>query len=158
MNKKFFLLFCLFLVLLFTACSESVDPRDAFVGVYDFETTGSVDIYVSAVKLTTIPLNLNGTLTISKENTKDQVAIIWRNDTVHGTVAGEKMYVDNIHIDTTYHSLEAQLDIFPDPVQKDSTQLKCKSTVRARLQYSSYAGSGEGEVTIVATKQTEPTL
>ena len=139
--------------MLLTACTDSVDPRDKFIGVYDFETSGDVDVYVSVMKVATIPINIDGTFTISKEGAKDRVNIVWNNDTVHGVVSGDKMHVETVTVDTVFNDFTAQISLYSGQAQLDSTQLRWTTDVYARLQYSTYAGAGEGKVTIIANKK-----
>ena len=48
------------------ACDNKVDPRDAYVGVYNYEVVGTV-VFNASIMTLTVPLDESGTMTITKQ-------------------------------------------------------------------------------------------
>ena len=80
---KKFIQFCLAALVLvaFAACEkkQEVDPRDAFVGAYTYDAKGSVDFDFGITRYS-VPLNNQGTFTISKSGDGNKVVIEGWND------------------------------------------------------------------------------
>ena len=65
----------------FAACEkkQEVDPRDAFIGAYTYDAKGSVDFDFGITRYS-VPLNNQGTFTISKSGDGNKVVIEGWND------------------------------------------------------------------------------
>jgi len=89
--------FLIAMLMVFTACenSDSVNNRDAFIGVYEYQTDGQVDIFVDGVKMLSPTLDGDGMFEIVKEGDKNGVAIIGSSfaqiDSLHAVVKGSKL-------------------------------------------------------------------
>ena len=67
--KNLFLLSALLPMLLLAGCSKdetATDPRDQYVGNYNYITVGSVSMNAAGTALYTVPINDNGTATVTK--------------------------------------------------------------------------------------------
>lgn len=96
--KKYFYNYCMIMAVLLalTACegNKEVDPRDAFIGTYSYEATGSVD-FDFGITSYSVPLNEQGTFTISKSGDGDQVVIDGWNDPINATVSGNQLILES---------------------------------------------------------------
>ena len=155
MKKHFGKIFCgLVIAFMMVACNQNnVDPRDAFEGSYDFNVTGEVELFVGANKLTTVPLDEEGTFLITKAAEDDEVLIIGYNDTIHATVAGKYLLIDPITTSTDYNGVTIQLTFLFGKATLEGTQLSCQTDVQANASYSIYTATGNGQLSIVATKK-----
>ena len=93
MKKVLFYLSAVCVLLSFQGCptvDPPVDPRDAFVGVYSYQSEGALeaDLGITTFKL---PLDGTGEFTITKIGEGDQVQLIGVNDTINASVSGRKV-------------------------------------------------------------------
>ncbi len=132
----------------FAACSSNgPDARDAFVGKYSYEATGSIDFQIVKV-----PLDEKGTLTISKKGDKDQVIITGYNDTINATVAGNVMTLENATYSETIQGVNCVMNFEYDKASLTDNVLRWTSKINATGQYSVMQAQGTGTVSVVATK------
>ena len=84
------------------------DPRDAFVGVYSYQSEGALEANLG---ITTFKLPLDGTgeFVITKVGEGDQVQLIGVNDTINASVSGQNLILDINTIDTTVKGYSMQL-------------------------------------------------
>lgn len=138
------------------ACNgNGVDQRDAFTGNYTFVATGTFDIYAGASKLVSLPLNQEGSFTITKEGEKDQVNIIGYNDTIHAKVNGNTLTLEANEYTTTINNIELRLNFNYGKATLVNNVLTWQSDVTGTGKYNSITASGNGTVTVVGTKKTE---
>lgn len=135
------------------ACGGSdVDPRDSFVGEYVYSSTGSAEIAVGPLKYT-IPLDQTGTFTIIKEGEEDQVALVSQIDTIHATVSGKNMLLELSALNTQTSGIDVRLTFDNNKATLAGTILTWTSGVNAYATYSGIAATGNGSVTVTATKK-----
>ncbi len=148
--------FCIVLstVVALAACGgkNEVDPRDQFVGGYNYESTGKAVIKLGIITYD-IPLSGKGNFTISKVGDKDKVILVGYNDTINATVSGNQLILESNVVYTENSGVEIQLTFDYDKATLTENQLKWDSSVKAYATYSGYATSGDGNVSVVATKQ-----
>ena len=151
---KKFIQFCLVAVvaIVFASCNgNGVDQRDNFVGVYSYTATGSVAFNLGITNYT-VPLDEQGTFTISKEGDGNKVVIKGWNDPINATVSGNQLILESNEYDTTYGGIALQLSFSHGKATLAGNQLTWVSEVNGKAQYSGYAATGTGTVNMVATK------
>lgn len=128
------------------------DMRDKFVGKYAYEATGTVLVDLGAVRYN-IPLNETGAFSISKAGDKDQVILVGYNDTIQAKVSGDQLILESNVINTQYNSIALQLTFSYGQATLIGKQLAWESDVTAYATYSFFAATGNGTVSVIATKQ-----
>ena len=112
MKKVLFYLSVACVLLSFQGCPttppEPVDPRDAFVGVYSYQTEGGLEANLG---ITTFKLPLDGTgeFTISTVGEGDQVQIVGDNDTINASVSGNNLILESNTIAANVKGYSMQL-------------------------------------------------
>lgn len=153
---KKFIQFCLTAVALvaFAACTskQEVDPRDAFIGAYTYEAKGSVDFNFGITNYS-VPLNNQGTFTISKSGDGNKVVIEGWNDPINATVSGNQLTLESNEYETTYGEIALQLSFSYGKATLADNKLTWETEVNGSAQYSSFAANGTGIVSMVATKK-----
>ena len=153
---KKFIQFCLTAVVLvaFAACTskQEVDPRDAFIGAYTYEAKGSVDFNFGITNYS-VPLNNQGTFTISKSGDGNKVVIEGWNDPINATVSGNQLTLESNEYETTYGEIALQLSFSYGKATLADNKLTWETEVNGSAQYSSFAANGTGIVSMVATKK-----
>ena len=155
MKKYLFIAITLIVsALAFTACEkDKVDPRDAFIGEYDFNATGSVELYAGSTHLLDVPLDEAGTLAISKAEEEGQVLIIGYNDTIHAAVSGNNLFLESTVYTQEYNGATIMMTLVYGKATLEENQLSWETDVQATATYSVLSGSGTGHITVVATKK-----
>ena len=145
------------MVLVLVACSkedkEEVDPRDAFVGTYDYKATGNVDIYAGGVKTLSIPLNDNGTFSISKYGDENKVVIVGYNDSIRAVVNGDQLALESDTITYSYGQFNLQMMLSYENAKLVDKKLNWEADIMAMGTYESYSINGSGHVSMEATKK-----
>lgn len=153
---KKFIQFCLTAVVLvaFAACTskQEVDPRDAFIGAYTYEAKGSVDFNFGITNYS-VPLNNQGTFTISKSGDGNKVVIEGWNDPINATVSGNQLTLESNEYETTYGEIALQLSFSYGKATLADNKLTWETEVNGSAQYSSFAANGTGIVSMAATKK-----
>ena len=159
MKTKLFL-FAALATLLFSACDQkntpttttSSDPRDKFVGEYSYVATGNVDLYVGTSKITSIPLNDDGTFEISKGENENDVLIAGYGTTIPAVVSGNQLILESTTSDVEYGEIKAKLTFTHGRATLEGTQMSWSTTVNAVATYSAITATGEGQVSMIADK------
>ena len=153
---KKFIQFCLAAVVLvaFAACEKKseVDPRDAFVGAYTYVAKGSVD-FIFGITNYSAPLNNQGTFTISKSGDGNKVVIEGWNDPINATVSGNQLTLESNEYETTYGEIALQLSFSYGTATLADNILTWDTEVSGSGRYSGFAATGNGTVSMVATKK-----
>lgn len=154
--KNIFLKCCLAVLVLatFVACGgpTEVDPRDAFIGAYSYEATGNADFYYGPLHWD-IPLNEQGTFTISKVGDQDKVVIKGYYDPINATVSGNQLVLESLEYDTMYGDIEFHLVLNHNKATLADNKLTWSTEVDGIGQYNGLSTTGTGSVSMVATKQ-----
>ena len=144
------------MMLVLVACSKEdkaeIDPRDAFVGAYDYTATGSVDIYAAGAKIWTLPLDDSGTFTISKYGEENQVVIVGYNDSIRAVVNGDQLALESNTIRYSYGSVNIQMMLSYEDAKLVEKKLNWEADIMAMGTYESYSINGNGHVSMEATK------
>jgi len=149
--KFFFTLVAMFCLI---SCEGNrVDPRDAFVGEYSFAASGSVDLYMGATKLYTVPLDETGTFTITKAEEDGEVLIIGYNDTIHASVSGKHLLFESTTTNYEYEGVKLQMTFVYGKATLEENQLHWNTDVQATGSYGAFSASGTGQIAVVATKR-----
>ena len=131
------------IVTLICACTEKVDQRDAYVGVYDFEATGNLDFYYMGVSVMSMPLDEKGTFSISKIGDKNKIAIVGYNDTIYATVSGNQLTLET----TTYSfhdgGVDMEVTFTYDKAKLDKNRLTWHTDVYAVANYNGMNAKGD---------------
>ena len=134
-----------------------VDPRDAFVGTYDYTSTGNLDIYLAGTKVYSFPLNKNGSFDIVKEEAESKVAIvgaiIGERDSIHAVVTGNQLELENNSASYTENGLAIQIELDYDKATLTGNQLVWAADMMGIGTYQSYSINGSGHIAVSATKQ-----
>ena len=165
MRVKEYILAIAVFVLGFAACTNEnppeggapVDPRDAFVGVYDYTSNGNLDIYLAGTKVYSFPLDNNGSFDIVKEEAESKVAIVGalfgKNDSIHAVVTGNQLALENNSANYTYEALTIQMMLSYDKATLTDNQLVWEADMMGMGTYQSYSINGSGHIAVTATKQ-----
>ena len=154
-------------VLGFAACtnenppevSAPVDPRDAFVGVYDYTSNGNINIEFTAigVKPMSIPLNKEGSFTIAKEAEDNKVAIVGailgEKDSIHAIVTGNQLMLEQGSTNYTEDDLNIQMMLSYDKATLTDNQLVWDADILGVASYSGISVNCTGHLSVIAVKQ-----
>ena len=154
-------------VLGFAACtnenppevSAPVDPRDAFVGVYDYTSNGNINIEFTAigVKPMSIPLNKEGSFTIAKEAEDNKVAIVGAilggKDSIHAIVTGNQLMLEQGSTNYTEGDLSIQMMLSYDKATLTDNQLVWDADILGVASYSGISVNCTGHLSVIAVKQ-----
>ena len=154
-------------VLGFAACtnenppevSAPVDPRDAFVGVYDYTSNGNITIEFTAigVKPMSIPLNKEGSFSIAKEAEDNKVAIVGailgEKDSIHAIVTGNQLMLEQGSANYTEDNLNIQMMLSYDKATLTDNQLVWDADILGVASYSGISANCTGHLSVVAVKQ-----
>ena len=135
-------------------CDHTEQQVNAFVGTYEYVTTGEATFYVAGTKVATLPLNQSGEFEIVRSGAANRVAIVSLGDSVFGTVKGKELTLETTTTTMNYNGIEAQLTFLNDKAQLVADSLiQWKTDVNASATYSGYAATGTGNVNLVAVKK-----
>lgn len=155
MNIKYFTRTCAILLatLLMSACEGTKkDVREPFIGEYTFVSTGDVDLYAGVLKITTIPMNEEGKLSIFAADEPNQVWMVAGEDTTLGHVKGNELYLDSLNAQSTYNNLVLNISFTYEKATLEGNQLSWVTNAKISATYNALYLSGIGKVNIVATK------
>ena len=133
-----------------------VDPRDAFVGTYDYTSTGSLN-FVILGKSSSLPLNNNGSFDIVKEGQENKVAIvgaiIGEKDSIHAVVAGNQLALENNAASYTESGLTIQMELDYDNATLTGNTLVWSANIAGTATYSGLSADCTGNIFVTATKR-----
>ena len=147
------------MMLVLVACSKKEevvvqeDPRDVFVGTYDYEATGNVDIYAAGKKIFSLPLNDDGTFSIAKYGDQNQVVIVGYNDSIRAVVNGNQLALESNTIHYSYGSATVQMMLSYENAKLVDKKLNWEADIMAMGTYESYSINGNGHISMEATKK-----
>ena len=152
-------------VLGFAACtnenppevSAPVDPRDAFVGVYDYTSNGNIEFTSTGVKPMSIPLNKEGSFSIAKEAEDNKVAIVGAilggKDSIHAVVTGNQLMLEQGSANYTEDNLNIQMMLSYDKATLTDNQLVWDADILGVASYSGISVNCTGHLSVIAVKQ-----
>ena len=152
-------------VLGFAACTNEnppeggapVDPRDAFVGEYDYTSNGNIEFTSTGVKPMSIPLNKEGSFTIAKEAEDNKVAIVGAilggKDSIHAVVTGNQLMLEQGSANYTEDNLNIQMMLSYDKATLTDNQLVWDADILGVASYSGISVNCTGHLSVIAVKQ-----
>ncbi len=152
-------------VLGFAACTnenppqvgQPTDPRDAFVGVYDYTSNGNIEFTSTGVKPMSIPLNKEGSFTIAKEAEDNKVAIVGailgEKDSIHAIVTGNQLMLEQGSANYTEGDLSIQMMLSYDKATLTGNQLVWDADILGVASYSGISVNCTGHLSVIAVKQ-----
>ena len=158
MKKVLFYLSVVCVLLSFQGCpithTEPVDPRDAFVGVYSYQTEGGLEANLG---ITTFKLPLNGTgeFTISTVGEGDQVQIVGDNDTINASVSGNNLILESNTIAANVKGYSMQLQFANTTATLTDNILNWQTDLEAIVSVSGMNILVAGQLTMNATNLTK---
>ena len=139
---------------LFQGCI-TVDPpedlRDAFVGVYSYQSEGSLEVDLGITTFT-LPLDGIGEFTITKVGEGDQVQLIGVNDTINASVSGQNLILDINTIATTIQGYSVELQFANNTATLTDNILNWQTDLEAIVSVAGVSMRVGGQLTINATK------
>ena len=126
------------------------DPRDAFVGVYSYQSEGALEanLGITTFKL---PLDGMGEFTITKIGEGDQVQLIGVNDTINASVSGQNLILDINTIDTTVKGYNMQLQFANATATLTDNILNWQTDLEAIVSVAGVSVRVGGQLTMNAT-------
>ena len=148
------LFYLLVACVLFQGCI-TVDPpedlRDAFVGVYSYQSEGSLEVDLGITTFT-LPLDGTGEFTITKVGEGDQVQLIGVNDTINASVSGQNLILDINTIATTIQGYSMELQFANNTATLTDNILNWQTDLEAIVSVAGMSMRVGGQLTINATK------
>ena len=148
------LFYLLVACVLFQGCI-TVDPptdlRDAFVGVYSYQSEGSLEVDLGITTFT-LPLDGIGEFTITKVGEGDQVQLIGVNDTINASVSGQNLILDINTIATTIQGYSMELQFANNTAILTDNILNWQTDLEAIVSVAGVSMRVGGQLTINATK------
>ena len=142
---------------LFQGCI-TVDPpkdlRDAFVGVYSYQSEGALEADLGITTFT-LPLDGTGEFTITKVGEGDQVQLIGVNDTINASVSGQNLILDVNTIATTVKGYNMQLQFANNTATMTDNVLNWQTGLEAIVSVSGMNILVAGQLTMNATNLTK---
>ena len=154
MKKVLFYLSVACVLLSFQGCPttppEPVDPRDAFVGVYSYQSEGALeaDLGITTFKL---PLDGTGEFTISTVGEGDKVQIIGFNDTINASVSGKNLILESNTIAANVKGYNMQLQFANTTATLTDNILNWQTDLEAIVSVSGMNILVGGQLTMNAT-------
>lgn len=150
---KKFTYFCLLAVLFaFSSCDGEVDVRDAFIGTYAYTATGSLSFDFGITQYN-VPLDAEGTFTISKDGEGNKVVIEGWNDPIHGTISGNQLTLESNQYETNYGEIALRLSFSYGTATLADNRLTWNTNVNGEARYGGFGAVGSGIVAMVAAKK-----
>ena len=152
------------LLLGMTACSPTEpdakkydDPRDAFVGEYDYTSTGNMDIYMAGSKVYSTPFDKDGSFEIVKETEASKVAIVGAiygdQDSIHAIVNGNQLTLQDNSANYSNDLGTIKMMISYEPATLTGNKLIWEADVMGMGTFQSYSITGDGHISLEATKR-----
>ena len=130
------------------------DPRDAFVGVYSYQSEGALeaDLGITTFKL---PLDGTGEFTISTVDEGDKVQIIGYNDTINASVSGNNLILESNIITETIQGYSMELQFANTTATLADNVLNWQTDLEAIVSVSGMNIFVAGQLTMNATNLTK---
>ena len=133
------------------------DPRDAFVGEYDYTSTGNMDVYMAGKKVYSMPFDKDGSFEIVKETEASKVAIVGAiygdQDSIHAIVNGDKLTLQDNSANYSNDLGTIKMMISYEPATLTGNKLIWEADVMGMGTFQSYSITGDGHISLEATKR-----
>ena len=148
------LLMLALMVFAIVACSNEVDPRDEFVGVYSFTQTGSATLYSNGSALGSVPMNGEGTMYCNKVGTGNQVRLTGDIiEEVDGTVSGNTLILNPTTVVKSSDGITMQMTFTYKPAIKNGNTVTCVANINGIANGNNTNATISGSITLVAVKK-----
>lgn len=137
------------------ACEGTkTDPRQAFVGDYNYVTTGDIDLYAGGVKIYTFPMDQEGEMSIALAEKENAVWVKVMGDSTIAYVSGKQLFMDPSYEEAVYNDLVMNVKFVFSKAELVENQLAFTADVEINATYrETINANGSGTVNIVATKK-----
>jgi len=154
--KKLFYSFLAGMALLFASCQgNGADQVTNYMGEYSFNATGEVSLSMGSQSFN-YPLDEDGKFTISQVDNEGRVMLTGYNDTIYGTIAGNKLFFESSTMTTDYNGFTVNLTFIYDTGTFKGNTLSWNTNVQATASGTiigvPVTATGSGQVLINATK------
>lgn len=154
--KKFFYSFLTAVVLLLASCQgNGADQVTDYMGDYSFHATGEVALSMGSQSFN-YPLDDDGKFTISKVDDEGRVMLTGYNDTIYGTIAGNKLFFESSTMTEDYNGITINFTFIYDTGTFKGNTLSWNTNVQASATGTvmgvPVTATGSGQVLIDATK------
>ena len=133
------------------------DPRDAFVGEYDYTSTGDMDVYMAGKKVYSTPFDKDGSFEIVKETEASKVAIVGAiygdQDSIHAIVNGNQLTLQDNSANYSNDLVTIKMMISYEPATLTGNKLIWEADVMGMGTFQSYSITGDGHISLEATKR-----
>ena len=129
------------------------DARAAFIGDYTFVSTGEIDLYMGSTKVTTVPMDKEGELSIVAGEASNEVWVVSEGDSAQAYIAGDELLMKPMQQETTIAGMELDMAFTYGTAKMVENQLSMTAYVDITATYRAMQFSGNGQVDIVATKK-----
>ena len=133
------------------------DPRDAFVGEYDYTSTGNMDVYMAGKKVYSTPFDKDGSFEIVKETEASKVAIVGAiygdQDSIHAIVNGNQLTLQDNSANYSNDLVTIKMMISYEPATLTGNKLIWEADVMGMGTFQSYSITGDGHISLEATKR-----
>ena len=151
--KRLFILLATATLLVSCERPAAEDPRQAFVGDYDFVSTGNIDIYADSLKLFSLPMDKTSEMKLSPAEKDNELWLIAEGDSTIARLSDGRLFIDPATEQRTYGGIVLTLSYTYSPATLENDRLSLTSTVEISATHKDRSLSGRGQVDIVATKK-----
>ena len=152
--KKLVFSLCVALSFVLMAC-DSVNPSEQYLGVYSFNATGDIEFSIAGASYT-MPLNENGTFTMSAVDDEGRVVLTGYNDSIYGTISGKKLFFESTTMTKEYNGMTILLTFVYGTGTFEGNQLTWTTDVQGSASGTvmniPVTATGSGTVLMTATK------
>ena len=152
------------IVMVLMACSPSKqeptvpeDARDAFVGIYDYTSTGNIEFKMLGMTPMSIPLNKEGSFTIAKEAGDNKVAIVGailgEKDSIHAIVSGNQLVLEQSSTSYSEDDMSIKMMLSYDKATLTGKELVWEADILGVASYSGLSVDCTGHISVIAVKQ-----
>lgn len=137
--------------------ADSGSTDDSVLGSYTYKTSGTLDLYISGVKSTTLPMISNGSFTIIPANDPDSVLIVGAlpggYDSIHAAVHGNQIELaqSSYYFENSFVTLKATLSNVKAPMENKA--IIWETDVMGLGTFSTSAITADGHMRMDAKKK-----
>ena len=137
---------------------NDVNPATDYTGVYSFNATGTISLAYGSYSFD-YPLDEDGTFKLSQVDNKGRVMLTGYNDTIYGTIAGDKLFFESTTLTEEYNGFTVQLTFVYGTGTFKGNQLSWETDVQGHASGSVYGvpltATGSVHVDMLATKTSD---
>lgn len=160
MRMKNFKAICAIVMMVLALCGcergqgdPGKDAGQTFIGDYTFVSTGDIDLYMGAVKVTSVPMNKEGEMSIAPAEKSNEVWMKAEGDSMLAYVSGNSLFMEPATDTATIAGIQMLMSFTYGKATLVNNQLSWPTNVDITATYKSMNVKGTGTVEIVATKK-----